>query len=325
MAFTTIDLTDGGSIQIGEAATDGSFVRTEGDNPQISVQFVIWGADNASTAYIALMNYLSTNFSDGNGGIANYDLPLSTVQITTTGSQYSYKGECVFQYPQSSDAGSNSPSATNSNINSSSYSLPEVEDSDFTFETAGGSAHITHALARLGAARYDNGTPVNYGLAINPQEDGSSGGCDIITPTLSFNISLSLPKSWFSLPYRLAIANATGCVNTSDWGGFAAGCLLFKGVNAKATWMKWTAPNGMAMRDWYWRASFSFEAAAAVSVVVGSSTLTARGWDYMSQARTSYADASGNTVSAAEQVDVLQVYPEYDFSLLGIPMKALPD
>ena len=85
--------------------------------------------------------------------------------------------------------------------------------------------------------------------------------------------------------------------------------------------MKWTNPAGMAMRDWYWRAVFSFEAHPAQSIVVGNTTLTKRGFDYASQVSSSYADpTTGATVNAVEQVDILQMYPEFDFALLNIPM-----
>ena len=85
--------------------------------------------------------------------------------------------------------------------------------------------------------------------------------------------------------------------------------------------MKWTNPAGMAMRDWYWRAVFSFEAHPAQSIVVGNTTLVKRGFDYASQVSSSYADpTTGATVNAVEQVDILQMYPEFDFALLNIPM-----
>ena len=317
MAFQTIDLTDGGQIRIGESSEDGSFTRTEGENPSITVRFRIFGAENASVAYLALMNYLATWFDDGNGGIANYDLPLDTVQVAATQNQYSYTAECVFQYRQSSD----SQSSQQSEINKPTYEMPEVEDADYSFDTSGGSAHVKYGISRLGAARYDNGTPVDFGCMVNPQDDGTASGADIVTPTMNFQISLSLPKAWFSLPYRLLIANYTGAVNSLPWGGFAAGCVLFKGVSARATWMKWTNPAGMAMRDWYWRAVFSFEAHPAQSIVVGNTTLTKRGFDYASQVSSSYADpTTGATVNAVEQVDILQMYPEFDFALLNIPL-----
>ena len=324
MAFELIDLTNNGLITIGEAQSDGSFTRTEGKQSSITTRFNIWGAENASTAYIALMNYLSSEFADGAGGIANYDLPLDTVHVSSTASPYAYTAEATFQYDTSNDASSNSPDNTNSNINSKSYQIPEVEDSDFTFETTGGSMHTKYGVL-LSSARYDGTTPVDYGGVINPREDGTADGVDIVAPTLTFSISLSLPKAWFSLQYRLAIANATGCVNALPWGGFGAGSLLFKGVSARASWLKWTDPLGKEVRDWYWRASFRFECSPAGTVVVGNTTLVKPGFAAVSQVRESYADANGSTVSIAQQVDIIQVYPTYDFSLLGIPMKALPD
>lgn len=316
--FQLIDLTDGGQIKIGESTEDGSFVRTEGENPSITVKFNIFGAENASTAYLALLNYLHTWFDDGYGGIANYDLPLDTVRISTTRNNYAYTGECTFQFPMSgSSAESSSPS---SDINSSDYSPPEIEDSDFTFSTVGGAAHLTYALAILDSARYNDGMPANYGGAINPSDDGTIGGCDVVRPAMAFSITLSLPKSWFNVAYRLTIANATGCINSQPWGGFASGCCLFKGVEAKAQWMKWTDPGGMARRDWYWRATYNFEASPSNYINVGSRVLYRRGYDVASMAKETYSDDSGNTVTEGVQVDILQVYPQFNFSQLGISM-----
>ena len=326
MAFELVDLIEDGLIKIGEAQSDGSFTRTEGENSSITVRFNIWGAENASTAYVALMNYLRTDFSDGRGGIANYDLPLDTVQISSTSSPYAYTAEATFQFRQSYDTSSNSPYDTNSNINAGSYQLPEVEDSDCSFETSGGSAHITHGISVLGSARYDGSSPVDYGGLINPREDGTADGVDIIAPTLSFTIALSLPKTWLTMPYRLMLANLTGSVNAFPWGGYGPGSVLFKGINARATWLKWTNRLGMAMRDWYWRASYSFECAPAATDVIGGTTLVKPGFAVASQARESYADpTTGTTVSVAQQVDIIQVYPTADFSLLRIPIRAVPN
>lgn len=324
MAFMTIDLSDGGQITIGEAS-DGGFERDEGDNSSINVRFNIFGAENASTAYIALMDYLHENFDDGAGGVANYDLPLYNVHLTSTANQFLFTANCTFQYPTASDVASSStaPDGTNSNINSSTYQMPEVEDSDFSFETTGGTSHIKNGLLTLGSARYDGTTPIDYGSVISPRDDGGADGIDIITPTLNFTITLSLPKTWFTLPYRLAIANATGCINATPWGGYAAGCVLFKGVQSRATWMKWTNRAGMAQRDWYWRSSFAFEVAPVVTDVVGGTTLVKRGFDVVSKIYANVADpATGATKSVAEQVDIIQVYPSFEFALLNIPLPA---
>ena len=75
------------------------------------------------------------------------------------------------------------------------------------------------------------------------------------------------------------------------------------------------------MRDWYWRATYSFEAAASKAIVVGNTTLVKRGFDYASQVSSSYADpTTGATITAVEQVDILQMYPAFDFANLMIPL-----
>ena len=319
--FQTIDLTDGGQIVIGEAAESGSFVRSEGENSSITVKFRIWGAENASVAYIAMMNYLHTWFDDGYGGIANYDLPLDTVQLSSTANQYAYTADCVFQYRPSSNDSSSYNQPQQSEINQPSYTVPEVEDSNYSFDTTGGSAHVKYGLALLGSARYDGGTPINFGGMVNPNDDGTAAGCDIVAPSMSFQIALSLPKFWFTSAYRNVIAQATGCINSAPWGGYLAGNVLFKGVQASVAWMKWTNPLGFAMRDWYWRATYSFEAAASKAIVVGNTTLVKRGFDYASQVSSSYADpTTGATITAVEQVDILQMYPAFDFANLMIPL-----
>lgn len=319
MAFQLIDLLDGGQIKIGESSEPGSFTRTEGENPSITVKLNIWGAENASTAYIALMNFLAQNCSDGNGGIANYDLPLDTVTISTTSNPYAYTAECVFQYR--ADYSNNSNDTYQSNINEPKYTLPDIEDADYSFETTGGSAHVRYALARVASARYDGTTPLDYGLLVNPRDDGTSEGADVVVPTMGYSISLSLPKQWFSAAYRSVIANCTGSVNATPWGGHPAGCVLFKGVNASAKWMTWTNLAGMSCRDWYWRATFSFEAAAVQSIVVGNTTLVKAGFQYASQCSASYADpATGTTVNVVEQVDIMQMYPVTEFRALKLPM-----
>ena len=312
MGFTLIDLTGGGQIRIGEAQEENSFTREEGPEPQITVRFNIFGAENASEAYLALLSWLHSNYSDGFGGIACYDLPLLTVRLSTRASLWAYVAECVFKY----DAEDN----TNSEINESSYNMPTVEDADYSFDSGGGSAHITHARATLYAARPDGGAPVDYGGLIGPRDDGGADGVDIITPGMDFTITLSLPKYWFTAAYRMTIASAKGSVNSVPWGGYGAGNVLFKGVSARVVWMTWTDNDGNTCKDWYWRAQFNFSAAPGVPLTVGGQTIYKRGWDVVSRISENYSDAAGNTCAMVAQVNVYAVYPEFNFWLLNLPM-----
>jgi DNA-binding LytR/AlgR family response regulator len=50
-------------------------------------------------------------------------------------------------------------------------------------------------------------------------------------------------------------------------------------------------------------------------------SLVKRGFDVVSKAYASYADpTTGATVSVPEQVDIIQVYPSYEFALLNLNM-----
>ena len=311
--FTTINLDGGGFIRIGEKLEDGSFVREEGASPSVKISFIIQGAGDASTAYVALISWLKDNYSDGAGGIASYNLPLDVVRIQSTAAPSAYTAECEFRTRENSDEEDDS-------INGDSYTLPEIEASDYSFDTTGGSAHISNALKWLGSARPDGDAVVDNGGVIGPREDGSADGVDVVTPTMAFTIGVSLPQSWFDAAYRATIADATGAINAGAWNGFEAGCVLFRGVSARVVWINWTDAFGNARRDWYWRASYSFQASPAVTMQVGSATLTKRGFDAVSRVSERYADSAGNTVSAVAQVDIYSVYPEFDFNLLGLPL-----
>lgn len=317
--FTTLNLDGGGYIQIGETMADGSFVREEGASPSVKASFTIRGASDASTAYIALISWLRSNYADGGGGIAAYDLPLDVVRIQSTAAPSIYTAECDFKFR---DEGSGSGKESDGSINEPSFTLPDIEDSDYTFETTGGAAHITHGLAWLGGARADGEEPVDFGGVIGPHDDGSADGVDIVTPSMAFSIGVSLPKSWFSTAYRSVIANATGAINAATWNGLAPGCALFRGVSARVVWISWTNPAGLTMRDWYWRATYSFAASPSVTLNVGGKTLLKRGFDAVSRVSERYADEYGNTINAVAQVDVFAVYPSFDFALLKLPLPA---
>ncbi len=311
--FTTINLDGGGFIRIGETLGDGSFIREEGASPSVKVSFTVQGAGDASTAYVALIAWLKDNYNDGAGGIAAYNLPLDVVRIQSTAAPSLYTAECEFKTREDGEEEDGS-------INSESYALPAIEASDYSFDTTGGTAHISNALEWLGSARPDGDAVVDYGGVIGPREDGSADGVDVVTPSMAFTIGVSLPQSWFDAAYRATIADATGAINAAEWNGFEPGCALFRGVSARVVWINWTDAAGNARRDWYWRASYSFQASPSVSMKVGSATLKKRGFDAVSRVSERYADAKGNTISAVAQVDICRVYPEFDFNLLGLPL-----
>ena len=308
MSYSTMGLTS--TIVVGER---GHQEREEGENPRATRYFVITGTDNGGDAYAAVMTYLATNFDDGSGGIATYDIPLKTVKLTKKDGAPVFDAECHFEVPQNADAAND--------VNDQSYELPEVENCDYQFSATGGTSHITHSAATLYAIPKSDETVRDFGNGIGLNNDGSFEGVDVVTPRCSFTISQSFPQDWFSSNYRRTLAAAIGCVNSAPFDGYPAGCVQFKSVDAKPVWFSYTdRQTGNMYKDWYWRASFKFDVAPAVTLTFGGQTFTKRGFDYLWKLTEKVEDSAGNVTSEIVQVNVEQVYGSFDFASLCLPL-----
>lgn len=305
MAFQTTNLHSTATVY--EAGGD-SVVRETGDNPRVTWKFLIRGATDASAAYDALFLYLSTNFVDAGGDIASYNMPLESIRINTTDSNYLYEGEATFSYPPPDES-------EDQDINDSSYTQPSIDELDYSYNTTGGTSHVSYSIATLGTA----GAAIrDFGGGIGWNGDGFDG-VDIVTPHIEFSIGVNWPKSFFTQNYRLALANATGCINSAIWNGFAAGCVLFKGVQAQPKSFAVTQADGTELRDYYWRAVYQFEANPPTTVTFAGTTLTKRGFDYLWKLSEKVESSSGDVESQVVQVNVEQVYPEFNFADLLLP------
>lgn len=300
MAFSTKYLTS--SIEVLEAGGD-SITREEGGESRVTWKFVVRGAPDASDAYDAVVSYLQTNFDDGNGGIASYNIPLNSIRLNSTDCDSLYEAECEFSFDE---------------VASEVDTEATIEDYDYSFSTGGGSARITHSLATLGAATSDGSTPRSFGGGIGWNGENFDG-VEIATPKVEFSITTNWSKSFFTQAYRLELANATGTINATPWNGFGAGCVLFKGATAKPTAFTYTDENGNTVRDWYWRATYNFEAAPASTVTFGGTTLTKRGFDYVWRVVDKIENASGQVEAKTTQVNIEQVYKEFEFANFNLP------
>lgn len=312
MAFQTVSLTNG--VTIGEIVGD-SITREEGDAPRITWRFKINGADDASTAYASLLSWLAVRFADGYGGIASYNVPLSNIRLSATASPFSYTAEVTFEFP--------TQTPVSNEINDSGYTLPDIEPNDYQFSTLGGSSHITHSLQTLSATpAVSTDTTRDFGGGIGWNGE-SFDGCDVITPKQEFSITVSLPKDYVTTSYRLTMYAATGAINSAEFDGMGAGCVLFKGFTARPAKFEYSDENGNKIQDWYWRATYSFEAAASVSLNFGGQTIVKRGFDYLWRLMEKIEDATTHELkTTVKQINVERVYPEFDFDLFGLPLPA---
>ena len=294
-------------IQIVEAGED-AVVREISEDPTAEIKYLIKGAEDASTAYTALYNYLSENKSDL-VEIAAFGIPLKSVRISTTENKKIYSAECSFAYNRKS-ANDVTEMPTPSDA-----AKPDIQDKELSFTTAGGTTHITRSYFTR-ATSLNGGDVYDFNGGINWNGQGFDG-VDIVCPHAEFTISRSLPKSYLNVKTRVSFANITGFINKAEWMGFDAHCVMFKGLTAKTQYFSYTnAETGQDEKDWYWRIDFSFEARPQQKIfALDQTTLldSAGGFDYVWTITQQQVVSDGGVGTVPVQVNVEFVYPDIEF------------
>ncbi len=188
-----------------------------------------------------------------------------------------------------------------------------ILDDVFTFDTSGGSQHITQSLETLG--RYGTSAPDFQG-AIGVTRDNVDG-TDITVPVFQFGVTKVEPVENVPSNYVQFLYGLTGRINSAAYTltvdnvvmTFQAGELLFLG-----------ASGNKRIRE-HWEFNYRFAASPNVSntSLGGISGITKRGWDYL---WVRYADdedqSAGAIVKRPVAVYVERVYQSADFTFLRI-------
>lgn len=184
---------------------------------------------------------------------------------------------------------------------------PQEYESTFSFETGGGSQHITQSLETIGSYAAE-GTAPDFAGAIGVTRD-SVEGVDINAPIYQFSETHYLPDGIVTGGYKATLFGLTGKVNNGVWRGFEAGEVLFCGVSGTR---RGYAP---------WELTFRFatspnKTGIAVGTIEG---IAKKGWEYMwvryQETEDEVADA---VVKQPLAVYVERVYDAGDFTDLGI-------
>lgn len=182
-----------------------------------------------------------------------------------------------------------------------------VGDSVLSFETGGGTQHITQSLATIG--KYGDGfSPLGCGGAIGVTSD-SVEGVDITVPVYQWSETHYLADDDVTQAYRKLIADLTGRTNAGTFRGFAAGEVLFLGAT------------GTKRSDGVWEITFRFAASAnRTNITVGNITVTSKkGWEYLWCQYEEDTDANSNRlIKKPYAAYVEKVYEEGDYTDLGI-------
>jgi len=175
--------------------------RLAGDRGELT--YLIAGTDDAAAARGALLSEAPASY----GGI-----PLLDAEVDEIAGAEGFSGRVNYGY----SGGGSSP--------------PDPGDSSFTFDTGGGSQHITHSLETVNKYAPPDETAPDHQGAIGVTENGVEG-VDITIPTYRWSEKHTRAAADVTQAYKLALAALTGQVNAAGFRGFAAGEVVFLGAS----------------------------------------------------------------------------------------------
>ena len=108
---------------------------------------------------------------------------------------------------------------------------PSPNDFRWTFDTTGGQAHITHAVAHVGDFGLEGKTPPNHNGAIGVNSDGDVEGCEIGVSARKWSETWQFDASLIPFTYGDTLESLTFTVNASTFRGKSKGYVLFLGAS----------------------------------------------------------------------------------------------
>jgi hypothetical protein len=181
-------------------------------------------------------------------------------------------------------------------------------DAQFTFDTGGGSQHVTQSYVNVQRAAAPGYFAPNYFGAIGVTDDRVEG-TDITVPVFNFTETHYILDELVTPAYKLALFNLTGKVNGGAFKGFAKGEVLFLGASG--------AKRGL--EDW--EITFRFAGSPNVTgLSLGNiSGINKEGWHYLWLRFIDDEDATAKAlIKRPVAAYVERVYPYGDFAALGI-------
>jgi hypothetical protein len=176
----------------------------------------------------------------------------------------------------------------------------------YTFETSGGTQHITQSLQTIAKHAKPLKNAPDFKGAIGVNGD-SIEGTDITVPIFRFSETYSIPVGLITHAYKLTVFDLTGKVNDAPFKGFAAGDVLFLGASGSQRGIE------------KWEITYQFAASKnAVGLQVGDiQNINKKGWEYL---WVRYGDVEDQKVlvKQPESVYIERVYDSGNFANLGI-------
>lgn len=187
-------------------------------------------------------------------------------------------------------------------------SVMAAGESQYSFDTGGGTQHITQAKAQQVFAVSGTTAP-EYNKAIGVTRD-SVEGVDIVVPVYNWSETHVLDDETVTEAYKITLFNLTGRTNNATFRGFAAGEVLFLGAS------------GTSRSDGKWEITFKFAASpnrTDIGDIPGITVTSKTGWQYLWVEYSSEEDPTSHRMTQKPlTASVATVYDSGDFSGLGI-------
>ena len=186
---------------------------------------------------------------------------------------------------------------------------PETGESSFSFDTSGGTQHVTQSLQTVGTFAAPGENAPDFGGAIGVTQDNVEG-VDITVPVYTFSETHYLPNSVVTNAYKGTLFNLTGKVNNGAFKSLAAGECLFLG-----------ASGSRRETEDDWEITFRFagspnKTGLTVGDIVG---ISKKGWEYLWVRYQDTEDANAKMlIKKPIAAYVEKVYDEASFAALGI-------
>jgi len=185
---------------------------------------------------------------------------------------------------------------------------PETGESSFSFDTGGGTQHITQSIETINYYASAGETAPDFHGAVGVTRD-SVEGVDIALPVYNFSETHYFANSAVTDSYKALLFHKTGMYNNDSFKGFSPGEVLFLGAS------------GSKRGAGDWEISFRFAASQNRDdiMVGGIGPIAKKGWEYL---WVRYEDAEDTAAKALIKkpvaVYIEKVYYGTDFTSLGI-------
>jgi hypothetical protein len=182
------------------------------------------------------------------------------------------------------------------------YAQQDASGDSFSFDTTGGTAHITQSF---GTRSYGS-SPPDFKGAIGVSKD-SVDGVDIAIPSLKFSETHPIPANLVTTAYVNTLASLTGTVNGGPWRNYPAYSVLFLGAT------------GQSQTDGTVPITFSFDVGQNATLSIAGLSVDKYAWEYLWAYYEDTEDTGAKKVlKKPKWIFVETVYQPGNFSALGI-------